>query len=36
MPSVVNYPYFGNDLHDLESVVTIWKPLAMYLKICIK
>ena len=32
----VNYPYFGNDLHDLESVVTIWKALAMYLKICIK
>ena len=32
----VNYPCFGNDLHDLESVVMIWKPLGLYLKISTK
>ena len=29
----VNNTYFGNDLHDLESIVTIWKALGMYKKI---
>jgi len=27
------YTYFGNHLHDLESIVTIWKALGMYKKI---
>ena len=31
-PPPANCPCFGNDLHDLESVVTIWKPLGMYEK----
>ena len=33
LKSDVNYPYFGNDLHDLETIVMIWKPMGMYLKI---
>ena len=29
---VVNNTYNGNDLHDLETIVTIWKALGMFKK----
>ena len=29
---VENNTYNGNDLHDLESIVTIWKALGMFKK----